>query len=82
MSSWAHLVTVHALPGDGQLTALSDRAAGAERGALLVAEMSSKGCLVQPAYTAGGWRWDGGGGRWVVGAYWWVVGTGGLTGGW
>ncbi|XP_043192362.1 uridine 5'-monophosphate synthase-like [Amphibalanus amphitrite] len=52
VSSWAHLVTVHALPGDGQLTALSDRAAGAERGALLVAEMSSKGCLVQPAYTA------------------------------
>ncbi|XP_043200539.1 uridine 5'-monophosphate synthase-like [Amphibalanus amphitrite] len=52
VSNWAHLVTVHALPGDGQLTALSDRAAGAERGALLVAEMSSKGCLVQPAYTA------------------------------
>ncbi|XP_037094210.1 uridine 5'-monophosphate synthase-like [Pollicipes pollicipes] len=49
---WADLVTMHPLPGEGLLTALSARAEGRQRGALLVAQMSSRGCLATAQYTA------------------------------
>ncbi|XP_055543490.1 uridine 5'-monophosphate synthase [Wyeomyia smithii] len=54
ISTWADLVTVHSLPGQGILKGLKSvlNDVTQERGAFLLAEMSSQGNLVTPQYTA------------------------------
>lgn len=55
ISTWAHIVNAHALPGDGIVTGLSSAAATSSlsqpRGLLLLAEMSSKGSMATGDYT-------------------------------
>ncbi|BFZ55396.1 orotidine 5'-phosphate decarboxylase [Savitreella phatthalungensis] len=55
ISSWADLVTVHAIAGPGTLKAMASVAGkiGAPRGALLLAEMSSEGNLCSKDYQDG-----------------------------
>jgi orotidine 5'-phosphate decarboxylase subfamily 1 len=50
MVDWADLVTVHSLPGSGILEGLRQAGAPKGRGALLLAELSSKGHLMTPDY--------------------------------
>lgn len=53
IKSWADLVTVHSLPGDGILEAvkLVSTNSKSPRGAFLVAEMSCSGNFITPQYT-------------------------------
>lgn len=53
ISSWSDLVTVHSLPGQGILQGLKSVLNGTSdsRGVVLLAEMSSQGNLITPAYT-------------------------------
>lgn len=53
IQSWADLVTVHSLPGDGVLEAIKlvSTNSASPRGAFVVAEMSCKGNLITPQYT-------------------------------
>ncbi|XP_053693518.1 uridine 5'-monophosphate synthase [Sabethes cyaneus] len=53
IANWADLVTVHSLPGQGILKGLKSALSGLDqqqRGAFLLAEMSSQGNLVTPQY--------------------------------
>lgn len=51
ISSWADLVTVHSLPGEGILKGLkAGKPDGAARGVFLLAEMSSEGNLITSDY--------------------------------
>jgi len=51
IASWADLVTVHALPGEGIISGLKSKVDHVEkRGALLLAEMSSSGNLLGGGY--------------------------------
>ncbi|PSN50714.1 Uridine 5'-monophosphate synthase [Blattella germanica] len=56
ISSWADLVTVHPVPGEGVINGLKSVVENKERGCFLVAEMSSSGNLNTPNYV--GWRED------------------------
>jgi orotidine-5'-phosphate decarboxylase len=47
---WADIVTVHAVPGPGILSGLKSVIGERVRGALMLAEMSSKGNLCSPEY--------------------------------
>jgi orotidine-5'-phosphate decarboxylase len=48
--SWADLVTVHPVPGEGVVTGLKSAVAGLHRGCFIVVEMSSTGNLTTPSY--------------------------------
>ncbi|KAJ0177056.1 hypothetical protein K1T71_007065 [Dendrolimus kikuchii] len=50
INEWADCVTVHSLPGEGILKALSGVHNGASKGVFLLAEMSSEGNLISPDY--------------------------------
>ncbi|GAB1602707.1 uridine 5'-monophosphate synthase-like isoform X1 [Argonauta hians] len=51
ISSWAHLVNAHSVPGDGVIQGLKKGGIVAGRACLMVAEMSSAGSLAQGEYT-------------------------------
>lgn len=53
IADWAHLVTVHSLTGPSILQGLKNALGGsmANRGAFLLAELSSAGSLITPSYT-------------------------------
>ncbi|GLV34953.1 rudimentary-like [Carabus blaptoides fortunei] len=51
ISSWADLITAHALPGKGLIQAINE-SEGKERGIFLLAEMSSTGNLCTESYSA------------------------------
>jgi uridine monophosphate synthetase len=51
ISEWAHIVNAHALPGAGIVQGLQQNTNVADRGLLLLAEMSSAGCLIDEQYT-------------------------------
>lgn len=53
IAEWAHLVTVHSVPGPGILKGLRDgsQSIGMPRGALLLAEMSTEQNLASGTYT-------------------------------
>lgn len=53
IADWAHLVTVHSLPGPSILQGLKCALNGssAKRGVFMLAELSSAGSLIAPAYT-------------------------------
>lgn len=55
ISDWAHLVTVHSLPGPSILQGLKSALNGssAKRGVFMLAELSSAGSLVTSSYTEG-----------------------------
>lgn len=48
--SWADLVTVHPVPGEGVITGLKSAVADLHRGCFIVVEMSSAGNLTTPSY--------------------------------
>ena len=50
IASWADLINAHILPGEGIIEGLREASQG--QGLLLIAQMSSKGSLANPAYTA------------------------------
>jgi uridine monophosphate synthetase len=50
ISSWADMINAHALPGDGVIQGLKKGSLGLERGALILAQMSSKGSFKHPDY--------------------------------
>ena len=52
ISSWADIVTVHALPGEGVISGLKSKLTAdvEKRGALLLAEMTSSGNLLSGGY--------------------------------
>lgn len=50
ISSWADMINAHALPGDGVIQGLKKGSEGLERGALFIAQMSSKGSFRNPDY--------------------------------
>jgi hypothetical protein len=52
ISSWADLVTVHPIPGEGVITGLKSAVTNLHRGCFLVVEMSSAGNLASPNYVA------------------------------
>uniref|UniRef100_A0A4W4EIL6 Orotidine 5'-phosphate decarboxylase n=1 Tax=Electrophorus electricus TaxID=8005 RepID=A0A4W4EIL6_ELEEL len=51
ISSWAHIVNAHALPGPGVVEGLQVVGKPLGRGCLLIAQMSSQGCLATAEYT-------------------------------
>lgn len=51
ISSWAHIINAHALPGPGVLQGLSAVGKPLGHGCLLIAQMSSRGCLATGDYT-------------------------------
>lgn len=51
ISSWAHIINAHALPGPGVLQGLSAVGKQLGHGCLLIAQMSSQGCLATRDYT-------------------------------
>ncbi|KAK1802689.1 hypothetical protein P4O66_021186, partial [Electrophorus voltai] len=51
ISSWAHIVNAHALPGPGVVEALRVVGKPLGHGCLLIAQMSSQGCLATAEYT-------------------------------
>lgn len=53
IAEWAHLVTVHSIAGPSILQGLKSALSGssANRGAFVLAELSSTGSLITPAYT-------------------------------
>ncbi|XP_073711156.1 uridine 5'-monophosphate synthase [Misgurnus anguillicaudatus] len=51
ISSWAHIINAHALPGPGVLQGLSAVGKPLGHGCLLIAQMSSQGCLATAGYT-------------------------------
>lgn len=53
IADWAHLVTVHSLPGPSILKGLKHALSGssAKRGVFMLAELSSAGSLITPSYT-------------------------------
>ncbi|XP_034830936.1 uridine 5'-monophosphate synthase [Maniola hyperantus] len=51
VGEWADCVTVHSLPGEGILKAVSGSAKDVNKGVFLLAEMSSEGNLITPDYT-------------------------------
>jgi orotidine-5'-phosphate decarboxylase len=52
ISSWADLVTVHPIPGEGVITGLKSAVANLHRGCFLVVEMSSVGNLATSNYVS------------------------------
>lgn len=50
ISSWADLVTVHSMPGEGVITGLKSAVPNLHRGCFLVIEMSSAGNLTTSSY--------------------------------
>lgn len=52
ISSWADLVTVHPIPGEGVITGLKSAVTNLHRGCFLIVEMSSAGNLASPNYVA------------------------------
>ncbi|KAG7302985.1 hypothetical protein JYU34_012991 [Plutella xylostella] len=50
IGDWADCVTVHSLPGEGVLKAISASVNGVSKGVFLLAEMSSEGNLITPDY--------------------------------
>jgi uridine monophosphate synthetase len=52
ISSWADMVNFHMLPGPGILKGLMEAESKAERGFIVLAQMSSKGNLITPEYSA------------------------------
>ncbi|XP_061698395.1 uridine 5'-monophosphate synthase [Syngnathoides biaculeatus] len=51
ISSWAHLVNAHAVPGPGVVSGLASVGRPLGRGCLLIAQMSSRGSLATGEYT-------------------------------
>nr|XP_055070540.1 uridine 5'-monophosphate synthase [Misgurnus anguillicaudatus] len=51
ISSWAHIINAHALPGPGVLQGLGAVGKPLGHGCLLIAQMSSQGCLATAGYT-------------------------------
>ena len=51
IASWAHITNCHPLPGEGIVNALKEVGQPLDRGLLLLAEMSSAGCLIDSEYT-------------------------------
>jgi len=52
IAEWAHIVTVHALFGSGLIEGLKEVGLSKGRGALMLAELSAKGNLIDDEYTA------------------------------
>lgn len=50
IASWADLVTVHALPGEGMIEALKEAGQPLNRGCFMLVQMSSKGNLLNANY--------------------------------
>eukprot|EP00794_Sanderia_malayensis_P000666 gene666-1334_t len=50
-ASWADMITVHLLPGEGIISGLKEAAKGQDKGCLLIAQMSSEGNLIDEKYT-------------------------------
>lgn len=58
IASWAHVTNAHMVPGPGIVAGLKEAAGeGAERGLLLLAEMSSKGNLCKPEFATEALSW-------------------------
>ncbi|XP_030642550.1 uridine 5'-monophosphate synthase [Chanos chanos] len=56
ISSWAHLINAHAVPGPGVVKGLGAVGKPLGRGCLLIAEMSSQGSLATGSYTQAVWK--------------------------